>query len=297
MWKVVSRLASRQYYRLPPRSVSFQGIRSFSQPGSILFQPEDLELKLRELGKDISKDLTSKGFWTNSNLPWPLISTDVVALLRQQAVDLRKDGRFEPSWSEAIDEHTGVKTKFYKPGVLACEPDGGDFEIAPDMIYYITVILRVLPSVLNSEIEDLELSDRAFNAKLAVTQPGGSKYPLHIDNVLGVERGSNDSRKLTCILYLNPNYDPTNDGGELRLFYEDGKTLDVYPSGGSMVMFWSDEIPHEVLSTAPHANQDDETYDRYALTIWIPSTNLSSLHSPTSKFHNLKHLAFPSEIK
>jgi hypothetical protein len=260
----------------------------------MVFQPEDLEVKLRALGKDISKDLSHKGFWSNTE---PIISTDVIAELRKQAIDLRNEGRFEPSWSEAIDEQTGLTTKFYKPGVLACEPDGGDFDIAPDMLYYITVILRVIPSVLNSEIHHLDLSDQAFNAKLAVTKPGGYKYPLHIDNVVG-ERG-NDSRKLTCILYLNPKYDPTKHGGELRIFYgDDGKeAFDVYPSGGSIVLFWSDEIPHEVLSTATYAHEDDEELDRYALTIWIPTTNISSLHSPKSKFKNLKLVAFPPEIR
>jgi hypothetical protein len=293
MWKGAAFRASRQVQILP-RGVSLQVVRSFSRPSAIVFQPENLEAKLRALGKDISKDLSSKGFWSNKE---PIMSTDVIALFRKQAVDLRNDGRFEPSWSEAIDEQTGLKTKFYKPGVLACEPDGGDFHIAPDMLYYITVILRVIPSLLNSEISDLDLSDQAFNAKLAVTKPGGYKYPLHIDNVVG-ERG-NDSRKLTCILYLNPKYDPTKDGGELRIFYgDDGKeTFDVYPSGGSIVLFWSDEIPHEVLSTATYAHEDDEELDRYALTIWIPTTNISSLHSPKSKFKNLKLVAFPPEIR
>merc|ERR1740124_1571214 len=37
----------------------------------------------------------------------------------------------------------------------------------------------------------LALSNQAFNAKLAVTSPGGSVYPLHVDNTFGVKGSLN----------------------------------------------------------------------------------------------------------
>lgn len=65
-----------------------------------------------------------------------------------------------------------------------------------------------------------------------------------------------------------------------------------------MVLFWSDEISHEVLANAPHIvpssisiddddDDDDDLlssksqllFDRYALTIWIPSDYDSLGHS------------------
>ena len=254
----------------------------------------------------MSTDLKTKGYWTSDPTgSSSLLPLDVVRRLRAQAVALNDEGRFEPSFSESIDESTGVKNKFYKPGVFACEPDGGDFETAPDMITYMSVLLRVLPSLLNESSSALSLSSRSFNAKLAVTKPGGSKYPLHVDNVVGLAGG--DSRKLTVILYLNPCYDPEVDGGSLRLFLSsssDGSssssssshptttTVDLPPDGGRLLAFWSDEIPHEVLPTAPGARADDETKDRYALTLWIPTDNAEAIHNPGSNFRDLRERVF-----
>jgi len=229
--------------------------------------------------------------------------------MRQQSITLRKQGRFEQSWSEKIDAVSGNATRFDKEGVFACEPDGGDYDDAPDLIVYMSVLLQTLPDLLNrtsycDEGDDDEqgdssfgLSVSSFNAKLAVTLPGGSVYPLHIDNPQGLAVG--DTRKLTCIIYLNPDYEP-EDGGELRIFCEGGGTeqfVDLAPDGGRMVLFWSDEIPHEVLptsSSAPDAELSDDGRDRYALTLWIPTDNLQSIHDPRSKFAKLGDAAFPS---
>ena len=59
-----------------------------------------------------------------------------------------------------------------------------------------------------------------------------------------------------------------------------------------MVLFWSDEIPHEVMPTAPNADKLDEMRDRYALTVWIPTDFYHTIHNPDSKFANLGDEAF-----
>ena len=238
-----------------------------------------------------------------------------ITTLRNQSISLRFDhNRFEASYSETIDETTGrVKERFDKEGVYACEPDGQDYYDAIDLVTYMSLLLQTLPVALNAEWEtnapavmvvgDLPtLSNESFNAKLAVTEHGGAKYPLHVDNPQGFASG--DTRKLTCILYLNPNHQEDVDGGEIRLFLpseEDGaeqswKTLDLSPMGGRLLVFWSDEIPHEVLPTSLDksisSNQKNHEKDRYALTIWIPTTDVACLHNVSSKFHNLKDLVF-----
>ena len=165
-------------------------------------------------------------------------------------------------------------------------------------------MLQTLPPALNEQPStgEYELSNEAFNAKLAVTT-SGARYPCHIDNPLG---NGMDVRKLTAILYLNPTW-KEGYGGEIRLFvkHEDDsiKKVDLSPVGGRLLLFWSDEIPHEVLHTAQfkRCNESDvdqedatcETYsemDRYALTVWIPTDNMSVLHDERSKFSDLKDL-------
>ena len=283
-----------------------------------------------------------------------LLPHKVIINMRQQAMALRYiDKRYVQSVSESINIYTGQVERFVKPGVYACEPDGNDYYTAPDLLHYIATVLRTLPPILNDTIlstttstststttsttQKLQLRNDAFNAKLAVTSAGGYKYPRHVDNVSppppppsdddGGSSSSNDVgdwdvRKLTIILYLNPDW-KLGDGGELRLYLptpitittndhnsnnnnnnnidddESSSTtnyIDLSPVGGRVVLFWSDEISHEVLANAPHivpssisVDDDDDDdllssksqllFDRYALTIWIPSDYDSLGHS------------------
>jgi len=275
----------------------------------------ELETKFRQVAPPMAEALYTQGYYTTTDFLPPFL----IARLRRQCVALRHhDGRFEPSWSETVDVH-GRTTRFDKPGVLACEPDGRDYDTAPDLIVYLSVLVQTLPVALNqqqqpssssmqsSDNTPMDLSDAAFNAKLAVTLPGGSVYPMHIDNPQGMAAAAGDTRKLTCILYLNPQYE-SGDGGELQIVTNTTTTnttaseqqqqqhpdkdkrydtIDLTPVGGRLVAFWSDQMPHQVLPTAPHAAADDARYDRYALTVWIPTHNAASLHPPQSKFRHL----------
>ncbi|MDT8398056.1 MAG: 2OG-Fe(II) oxygenase [Pseudomonadales bacterium] len=92
--------------------------------------------------------------------------------------------------------------------------------------------------------------------------PQGAFYKKHLDAF----RGDN-CRVISSVLYLNPNWAP-QDGGELLLYAptRDG-TLEkiellekVEPGYGRMVLFLSEDFPHEVLT----ANKP-----RYSLTGWF----------------------------
>eukprot|EP00986_Skeletonema_menzelii_P011333 scaffold5812_cov139-Skeletonema_menzelii.AAC.12 len=265
---------------------------------------------LTNLAPSISESLTTKGYYATPE-PYSILPEHSIRTMREQSINLRNIGRFEQSWSEKIDA-SGKVTRFDKEGVWACEPDGQDYHDAPDLIMYLSVMLQTLPDLLNSQVSEYGLSASSFNAKLAVTSPGGSVYPLHIDNPQGLSAG--DTRRLTCILYMNPDYQDGVDGGELRIFCgsdspstitsnnnddsndgeetKKGEVVDITPHGGRMVVFWSDEIPHEVLPTAPNADKSDEMRDRYALTVWIPTDYYHTIHNPESKFANLGDEAF-----
>jgi hypothetical protein len=269
---------------------------------------EALQESISDLAPAMARGLATDGYFTITG--GSILPTSMILLLRKQCVELRRQGRFEQSWSERVVD--GVVTqRFDKEGVFACEPDGQDYDIAPDLIVYMSVLLQTLSIALNESFDGSsssssaglhpELSNASFNAKLAVTLPGGSTYPLHIDNPQGV--AVNDTRKLTCILYLNPDYQAERgDGGELRLVVsdEEGQTqpVDLTPEGGRMVLFWSDEIPHEVLPTAPEFvgvvdESIDNPLDRYALTLWIPTQDVTTIHNESSQFRPLRDLVFP----
>ena len=76
--------------------------------------------------------------------------------------------------------------------------------------------------------------------------PPGSFYRKHLDQFKAVAH-----RKVSTILYLNPDWQP-EDGGQLRLYIDEsgeGGYRDVLPVSGTLVTFLSDRFYHEVLPT------------------------------------------------
>lgn len=74
--------------------------------------------------------------------------------------------------------------------------------------------------------------------------PPGSLYRKHLDQFRGTEQ-----RAVTCILYLNANWQ-VDDGGELRIYTDSERPdlhTDILPSDGRLVAFLSARFPHEVL--------------------------------------------------
>ena len=80
-----------------------------------------------------------------------------------------------------------------------------------------------------------------YEAHYAVYPPGGF-YQRHLDSF----RGSNP-RRVTTVFYLNENWQ-ADDGGELRVYrdQDDGVGLGILPAQGTLVIFLSDRVPHEV---------------------------------------------------
>jgi SM-20-related protein len=92
-----------------------------------------------------------------------------------------------------------------------------------------------------------------FEGHLAVYPPG-TRYRKHLDQFRDL-----GARVLTCVFYLNTEWED-GDGGELRLFLDDGGRVDVLPRGGRLVMFFSDRFYHEVLPGRRN---------RYSITGWF----------------------------
>ncbi len=81
-----------------------------------------------------------------------------------------------------------------------------------------------------------------YECHYAVYRPGAF-YQKHRDAFRG-----NPGRKLSTVLYLNPGWDPVA-GGELVLYDEAGEEqlIRVAPECGKLVIFLSEDFPHEVL--------------------------------------------------
>lgn len=108
----------------------------------------------------------------------------------------------------------------------------------------------------------------SFESHFAHYEPGAF-YEKHLDAFRG-----RSNRVLSCVTYLNTDWNP-KWGGELLLYEpEGGRVLErVCPAAGTMVIFLSEEFPHEVLPA---------TQDRYSIAGWfrINSSNGYSVDPP-----------------
>ncbi|WP_217475782.1 2OG-Fe(II) oxygenase [Stutzerimonas stutzeri] len=111
-------------------------------------------------------------------------------------------------------------------------------------------LMDQLRQTLNRE---LFLGLEEFECHFALYPPGAF-YQTHLDRFR-----DDDSRCVTAVVYLNPDWQPA-DGGELRLYLPDASSFDIAPLAGDLLMFLSGDFPHEVLVTQA---------ERLSLTGWF----------------------------
>ncbi|XP_029628271.1 uncharacterized protein LOC115205958 [Salmo trutta] len=112
----------------------------------------------------------------------------------------------------------------------------------------------VMHSAANGQLGDCVINGRT-KAMVACYPGNGTGYIRHVDNPNG------DGRCITCIYYLNKNWDVKVQGGLLQI-YPEGKSVvaNIEPLFDRLLIFWSDRRnPHEVKPAYA---------TRYAITVW-----------------------------
>jgi SM-20-related protein len=85
--------------------------------------------------------------------------------------------------------------------------------------------------------------------------PPGAFYLRHVDAFKGA-----GNRRVSTVFYLNDDWQP-GDGGELLLYPPDQPGgVSITPRGGTLVVFLSEDLPHEVLQTR---------VERYSMAGWF----------------------------
>ena len=119
-----------------------------------------------------------------------------------------------------------------------------------------TDYLEIMETVRQTVNRELFLGLFSYEAHFAVYEPGGF-YKRHVDAF----RGSRN-RVLSSVFYMNENWSAEDDGA--LVIYADDETettlATVYPEFGTLVLFLSEDIPHEVRPT---------TRDRYSIAGWF----------------------------
>lgn len=93
----------------------------------------------------------------------------------------------------------------------------------------------------------------------------GDFYKKHVDSFKSNPLRDTTNRVLSLVAYFNPGWLP-DDGGELVLYDETGteQILSVTPAFGTMVVFLSEDVPHEVKVT---------NRDRFSIAGWFRVNN------------------------
>ncbi|XP_026195552.1 egl nine homolog 3 isoform X1 [Anabas testudineus] len=122
-------------------------------------------------------------------------------------------------------------------------------------IGYLLSKMDKLVTYADGRLGEHKIRGRHNKAMVACYPGNGAGYVKHVDNP------NCDGRCITCIYYLNKNWDAKEHGGVLRIFPE-GKpyVADIKPLFDRLVFFWSDRRnPHEVQPSYA---------TRYAITVW-----------------------------
>lgn len=102
------------------------------------------------------------------------------------------------------------------------------------------VFLQIMDDLRAALNRNLFVGLDSFETHYALYPPGAG-YRKHLDRFKG-----SPLRQVSVVAYLNQGWQP-GDGGELRLHLEEGRH-DVAPRGGTLAVFMSDSIEHEVLA-------------------------------------------------
>lgn len=174
----------------------------------------------------ILDDLASHGWSVNPLAVDPQLVAELASECRQRhaAGQLARAGIGQGEAHQLNDSVRGDHIQWLEPG-----------ESAPVDRYL--GVLDELRAQLNGQLY-LGLEDYECHFAL---YPAGSFYKRHLDRFR-----ADDRRTVTTVFYLNADWQ-AEQGGALRMELRDGSLQEVLPAAGTLVVFLSDEFPHEVL--------------------------------------------------
>lgn len=165
-----------------------------------------------------------------------------------------------PELAERLRQQA-LATEFSKAGVGRKLDHALNTNVRSDEICWINADSEVGADWLNwAEALKTHLNQRLFLGLFSFEShfahyAEGDFYKKHVDAFRG-----ETNRVLSLVVYLNADWQP-DDGGDLVIYAEQGEELRrVSPELGTVVVFLSEEFPHEVLPAQR---------DRYSIAGWF----------------------------
>lgn len=249
------------------------------------------------MSDSLLRELDSKNYVVVPNY----IPDELVSALRNDVSHLRSSDRFNVAKigqdsTNTLNEGIRVaETCFLGKGKLL-DVEGGDRGMeARDRLYDVIEDLRKALSG-NSALDRSSTTAPALDASLSellyAYYPNGGFYRRHLD---AVPQSVSVLRSYSLLLYLNRDW-KDGDGGNLRIHLDSGGDarpegeeedyVDVVPEGGTLVLFRSDMVAHEVLDTVK---------ERMAVVGWynrpFTSGDVGSLASEEDKVRSMMLIA------
>ena len=251
-------------------------VSAFISPQSrINVLPSTSQLKVATASPQITgadlASLSDKGYVVIDNF----LPRDLVDELRDDILGLRQEGAFkeakigQDSTNELNKNIRIAETCFLgrnRPELLKIS---GQDSIRDRSGGLYDILDKLCDSLSDLSMKDSATPlDRSLNELLYAYYPTGGFYRRHRD---AIPNSASVLRKYSLLLYLNRDgWSPEKDAGQLRMHLDGGgdecppgvkpNFIDVDPLGGTLVLFKSEAIPHEVLDTMS---------ERFALVGWF----------------------------
>jgi len=176
---------------------------------------------------------------------------EVAADLLEEALRLDREGAFRPAGVGRRDARAVVES-VRGDRILWLDPQA----LSPPQAEY----WRRVDDLRRALNERLFLGLVELEAHYAI-YPAGAGYQKHVDRFSDA-----GERSISLSLYLNQSW-RREDGGQLRVYLGDD-TFDLLPTLGTLAVFRSDTVPHEVLPACR---------ERISLTGWLKRRSLGGL--------------------
>lgn len=215
--------------------------------------------------------LSEKGYVVIPNF----LSRDLVDDLRDDILNLRRGGAFreakigQDSTNELNKNIRIAETCFLGRNRAELLKINGENSIRDRSGGLYDILDNLYDRLSDLSMKDSAIPlDRSLNELLYAYYPEGGFYRRHRD---AIPNSASVLRKYSLLLYLNRDgWSPDKDAGQLRMHLDGGgdecptgvqpNFIDIDPLGGTLVLFKSEAVPHEVLDTMS---------ERFALVGWF----------------------------